>query len=768
MTITSSFTLGALFILNDGFLDIITELNFNGEIDLELTVTDGTDSATQNLNITVNAVNDAPVWIDIPNQIVDEDCVDCVGFPLDLNIYVSDVDGDVLTITPSDVTGAIFTIEAGILSVELEQHFNGVIDLEIAATDIEFFITKNLNINVLPINDPPSFLINNIDSIDEDSGNYLSVDIIEILPGGGTGDYMEVGQQATLFFNVSAADPSLFAIQPEVSISGQLSFLLEDNMNGNSNIIIELVDQEGASYSDSLSVQINQVNDTPNEFITYSNLEGYQNDESTFIIIDDKIYFRYPYQSGYIENQLAKKLTFKWQWKSYMDVDLDPIINKNLLIDNVFYQLQLVNINDPEDIIILADTLAHNPSNYDMSQSSYNADYEVDEYFEIVSIDIDLSLSKYDTLGLDLRGKTEYKWAVIANNYQNDSYGNDPEFKAVDEVYSFIPDLELPSLEILYLHDDIFEEFFDLYMPANEEFFDLVNPTRPLKLWVYYDSLYNAQPEILFPSKLETENLNNIYYIAHDFKYSGNVKFIYQMRDQAQNINEGSHNVGYGVIDPLFQSSNSFFNNVLSIEVPYGSIENKVSYLVTDEGNSYIGDLLLLSNRYKFRTDNILLNKLGILSFDLDLLIDGTMNMNNLGIYKLEDDEWVLCETYTQNNFLKTKIDSFSEYAVFFDFNNQTLLIPNDYFISQNYPNPFNPSTSIDYALVSDTRIEIAIYNIYGNKIKTLFNGYQESGFHTIYWDGKNENGLQLSSGIYLINLNVNNKVLSKKMVKIK
>jgi hypothetical protein len=321
---------------------------------------------------------------------------------------------------------------------------------------------------------------------------------------------------------------------------------------------------------------------------------------------------------------------------------------------------------------------------------------------------------------------------------------------------------------MLYLHDDIFEEFFDLYMPANEEFFDLVNPTRPLKLWVYYDSLYNVQPEILFPAKLETENLNNIYYIAHNFKYSGDINFIYQMRDKVENINGGSHNVGYGLVDPLFESNTSFFNNSISIKVPSGSTEYIVSYLVTDEGSSYNGELILLSNRYKFQSDNIILNNFGILSFNLDLLIDDTMNMNNLGIYKLENEQWTLCETYAQDNFLKTKIDRFGQYAVFFDINNETLIIPDDYLIFQNYPNPFNPSTTIDYALVSDARIEIDIYNIYGSKIKTLFSGNQKSGFHTIHWDGISNDGLQVSSGVYLINLHVNNKTLSKKMVKIK
>ena len=86
----------------------------------------------------------------------------------------------------------------------------------------------------------------------------------------------------------------------------------------------------------------------------------------------------------------------------------------------------------------------------------------------------------------------------------------------------------------------------------------------------------------------------------------------------------------------------------------------------------------------------------------------------------------------------------------------------------QNYPNPFNPQTTIEYYLPSSNFIKLNIYNIEGKKVNTLYNGYSESGYHTIYWNGNNDKGSTLSSGIYILSLEYNNIVLNRKMVKIK
>jgi len=85
-----------------------------------------------------------------------------------------------------------------------------------------------------------------------------------------------------------------------------------------------------------------------------------------------------------------------------------------------------------------------------------------------------------------------------------------------------------------------------------------------------------------------------------------------------------------------------------------------------------------------------------------------------------------------------------------------------------NYPNPFNPSTTILYSLPKDMQVNLVVYNIKGQKIKTLHNGKQAKGQHSVIWDGTDENGKLVSSGIYFYKLVTPNKVLTSKMVMLK
>jgi hypothetical protein len=77
----------------------------------------------------------------------------------------------------------------------------------------------------------------------------------------------------------------------------------------------------------------------------------------------------------------------------------------------------------------------------------------------------------------------------------------------------------------------------------------------------------------------------------------------------------------------------------------------------------------------------------------------------------------------------------------------------NDFYLSQNYPNPFNPTTIIKYALPADSNVELKIYDLMGREVRTMVNGYNGIGYKEIMWDGKNEAGTQVSSGIYLYRL---------------
>ncbi|MEG8990516.1 FlgD immunoglobulin-like domain containing protein [Ignavibacteria bacterium 4148-Me] len=76
--------------------------------------------------------------------------------------------------------------------------------------------------------------------------------------------------------------------------------------------------------------------------------------------------------------------------------------------------------------------------------------------------------------------------------------------------------------------------------------------------------------------------------------------------------------------------------------------------------------------------------------------------------------------------------------------------IPAEFSISQNYPNPFNPTTSIKYAIPQDARVSLVVYDMLGQVVKTLVDQEQEAGYYTVRWDGTNNFGSKVSSGIYI------------------
>jgi hypothetical protein len=90
--------------------------------------------------------------------------------------------------------------------------------------------------------------------------------------------------------------------------------------------------------------------------------------------------------------------------------------------------------------------------------------------------------------------------------------------------------------------------------------------------------------------------------------------------------------------------------------------------------------------------------------------------------------------------------------------NSNEVLIPANTELIGIYPNPFNPETTISYSLNEDSRVSLFIYNIKGQKVRSLVNGQIQAGYHTVTWNGKNENGENVSSGIYFSIFDATNK----------
>jgi hypothetical protein len=94
--------------------------------------------------------------------------------------------------------------------------------------------------------------------------------------------------------------------------------------------------------------------------------------------------------------------------------------------------------------------------------------------------------------------------------------------------------------------------------------------------------------------------------------------------------------------------------------------------------------------------------------------------------------------------------------------------IPLDFRLKQNYPNLFNPATTIEYSLPKRGHVTIELFNLLGQKVRTLVDEPKTAGSYQVIWDGKDDNGSEVASGIYLCKLQVGDESQTKKMLLIK
>ncbi len=111
------------------------------------------------------------------------------------------------------------------------------------------------------------------------------------------------------------------------------------------------------------------------------------------------------------------------------------------------------------------------------------------------------------------------------------------------------------------------------------------------------------------------------------------------------------------------------------------------------------------------------------------------------------------------------------------DFNNgpsqgggdpKVAVVPLKFELSQNYPNPFNPTTTIKYSIPKEAKVELKIYNMLGQLVRTLVNQEREPGVYEVSWDGTDQSGRNVSSGIYLYQIRAGDFVKKMKMTLMK
>jgi hypothetical protein len=94
--------------------------------------------------------------------------------------------------------------------------------------------------------------------------------------------------------------------------------------------------------------------------------------------------------------------------------------------------------------------------------------------------------------------------------------------------------------------------------------------------------------------------------------------------------------------------------------------------------------------------------------------------------------------------------------------------VPDVFALHQNYPNPFNPVTTIRFDIPQESHVRMDVYNVLGQRVRTLMNGTMQPGFHAVSWDGTNDMGKPLASGMYIYRIQSSKFTSVKKLVLMK
>jgi len=98
----------------------------------------------------------------------------------------------------------------------------------------------------------------------------------------------------------------------------------------------------------------------------------------------------------------------------------------------------------------------------------------------------------------------------------------------------------------------------------------------------------------------------------------------------------------------------------------------------------------------------------------------------------------------------------------------EVTITPSQTSLQSNYPNPFNPSTTIAFDIANDGHVLVEVYNVRGQKVKTLIDGMRSAGSHKVIWDGIDTHGREVSSGVYFYRMVANGSNSVRKMLLVK
>ncbi len=138
-------------------------------------------------------------------------------------------------------------------------------------------------------------------------------------------------------------------------------------------------------------------------------------------------------------------------------------------------------------------------------------------------------------------------------------------------------------------------------------------------------------------------------------------------------------------------------------------------------------------------------------------------------VYRHQEGKWNRVESYLEGNLVCADVRDLGVYRLVYDPTGKHITgRPTAFALYQNYPNPFNPETQIKYDLPASGHVSLTIYNVLGQRVKVLVDEFQDSGRKSVIWDGHDDSGDEVATGIYFYKIKADSFEKTRKMVLIK
>ncbi len=323
-------------------------------------------------------------------------------------------------------------------------------------------------------------------------------------------------------------------------------------------------------------------------------------------------------------------------------------------------------------------------------------------------------------------------------------------------------DAKGPRISLHFFQDNYLTQYLDVVATMNEPLGSaaVIEVTKP----------DNSTEDLT----IDTVDLaNNVYYSHFRLDQAGTFTFKTTATDTAGNTADTSRSLSaaLGKANAMLKLTSSDASATLSIGENNLKTDAVITVAQTNAPVVLSEEARSVSDRYTFGPDRVELASAVTVTFDYSKMRNA--DDEHLVIYSKTKDGFVPLKSTINRNArtVSASVDKLGEFQLFHNSairSDEETLIPKQFSLYQNYPNPFNPSTTIRFDLPAGGKVTIAVYNILGQKVRTLADRSYEAGSYTVVWDGKNERGRVAASGIYIYQITTEKFTQARKMLFLK